>query len=358
VYYVAISPDSTLVASTTYADKTIRLWDADEAVEIARFESPGRGWWVYTAPMVQFSADGTRLASGNDRGGARSVDLATGVSVSVDPTPIGMTSMTSMSWMDAIVAARGQAGGTRISRFSVYSPDGGLFATGSSIAPVPFRAYRGGLDGEIVYELDQRVEAVAISPDGGLLATTGKDGVVHLYDAATGSPRGQLVGHVGPAWAVAFHPHQPLIATGGEDSIIRLWDTARCEQLLELRGHEQYVMDLQFSPDGTMLVSGSGDFTVRLWDTLPRAERETGRARRGRCASECGAPWNSCSATSTTRRAWRSASAPTRRSPPPRSAQHSASCWSRAGRAPDSGQVGLSSRHGPAQPGAPDPRHP
>jgi len=197
VYYVAISPDSTLVASTTYADKTIRLWDADEAVEIARFESPGRGWWVYTAPMVQFSADGARLASGNDRGGARSVDLATGVSVMVDPAPIGMSSMSSMTWMDAIVAARGQAGGTRISRFSVYSPDGGLFATGSSIAPVPFRAYRGGLDGEIAYELDQRVEAVAISPDGRLLATTGKDGVVHLYDAATGAPRGQLVGHVG-----------------------------------------------------------------------------------------------------------------------------------------------------------------
>jgi len=193
--------------------------------------------------------------------------------------------MSSMTWEDAIVAARGQAGGTRISRFGVYSPDGGLFATGSNIAPVPFRAYRGGLDGEIAYELEQRVEAVAISPDGRLLATTGKDGVVHLYDAATGAPRGQLVGHVGPAWAVAFHPHQPLIATGGEDSIIRLWDTQRCEQLLELRGHEQYVMDLQFSTDGTMLVSGSGDFTVRLWDTLPRAERER-RASEARALRE------------------------------------------------------------------------
>jgi WD40 repeat protein len=67
------------------------------------------------------------------------------------------------------------------------------------------------------------------------------------------------------------------------------------------------VMDLQFSPDGTMLVSGSGDFTVRLWDTLPRA-----------------------------RRAWRSASAPTGRSALPSAAPHSASCWRRAGRAPDS----------------------
>ncbi len=240
------------------------------AVEIARFEAPGRGWWVYAAPVVQFSADGTRLASGNDRGGARSVDLATGVSVIVGPATAGMSSMT---WIDAIVAARGQAGGTRISRFGVYSPDGGLFATGST-APVPFRGYRGGLDGEIAYELDHRVEAVAISPDGRLLAATAKDGVVRLYDAATGAPRGELVGHVGPTWAAAFHPHQPLIATGGEDSIIRLWDTQRCEPLLELRGHEQYVMDLQFSPDGTMLVSGSGDFTVRLWDALPRAERQ------------------------------------------------------------------------------------
>jgi hypothetical protein len=32
---------ASLIASTTYADRTIRLWDADAAVEIARFESPG-----------------------------------------------------------------------------------------------------------------------------------------------------------------------------------------------------------------------------------------------------------------------------------------------------------------------------
>ena len=47
-----------MIASTTYGDGTIRLWDANAAVEIARFDAPEPGWYHYRVPTAQFSAEG------------------------------------------------------------------------------------------------------------------------------------------------------------------------------------------------------------------------------------------------------------------------------------------------------------
>jgi eukaryotic-like serine/threonine-protein kinase len=66
--------------------------------------------------------------------------------------------------------------------------------------------------------------------------------------------------------AVAFHPTQPVLAASGSDNGIALWDLRNRQRLRVLRGHLATVASLEFSPDGKRLVSGSMDHTVRVWD--------------------------------------------------------------------------------------------
>src|SRR4029079_16302290 len=50
-------------------------------------------------------------------------------------------------------------------------------------------------------------DALAFSPDGRLIADGGPfTSRVQLWEARTGSPRGQLIGHQGPTVALTFSP--------------------------------------------------------------------------------------------------------------------------------------------------------
>ena len=66
---------------------------------------------------------------------------------------------------------------------------------------------------------------------------------------------------------VVFSPDGELLATSGEDATIRLFDTQAESgaQRLVLRGHELLVSGLDFSPDGKRLASAAPDGVVRVW---------------------------------------------------------------------------------------------
>ncbi|HYT78086.1 MAG TPA: WD40 repeat domain-containing protein, partial [Actinomycetota bacterium] len=56
--------------------------------------------------------------------------------------------------------------------------------------------------------------AVAVSPDGRLVATTHNDGTVRMWDAATGEELHVLRGHRGPVAHATFSPDGRWLATG------------------------------------------------------------------------------------------------------------------------------------------------
>jgi WD40 repeat protein len=65
---------------------------------------------------------------------------------------------------------------------------------------------------------------------------------------------------------IRFSPDGNLVATSGDDRMIRLWDTTSGQLVRELEGHKDWVQTLAFAPDGKYLLSGSNDRTARLWD--------------------------------------------------------------------------------------------
>ena len=99
----------------------------------------------------------------------------------------------------------------------------GLFATAGGLhgefdAPDVVRVLKGHTE---------TVEAVAVSPDGKLIATTSFDKTVKLWDAQTGQEIRTYAGpqgHTGQVLCVAFNAKGDQIATGGTDNKACVWD--------------------------------------------------------------------------------------------------------------------------------------
>ncbi len=75
-----------------------------------------------------------------------------------------------------------------------------------------------------------------------------------------------LTGHSGPIRRLAASPVGDLLATTGEDDSVRLWDVAAGRQAYPLEQHGRGVRSPAFSADGRRLACGESDGTVRLWD--------------------------------------------------------------------------------------------
>jgi hypothetical protein len=70
----------------------------------------------------------------------------------------------------------------------------------------------------------ERVCAVAFSPDGRMALTGSEDRTARVWDAAAGTPLGQPLAHRGSVFAVAFSPDGRTILTGSADQTAQRWD--------------------------------------------------------------------------------------------------------------------------------------
>ena len=101
----------------------------------------------------------------------------------------------------------------------------------------------------------------------GELVSAGYDDPVRRWSLVTGQEAGAIGDAVrAQALAVAVSPDGSLVATGGiaADPAVRLWSVATGE-MRELGRHDGPLESLAFSPSGRLLASGANDDTVRVW---------------------------------------------------------------------------------------------
>src|SRR6185503_13146648 len=106
-----------------------------------------------------------------------------------------------------------------------FSPTGNLLAganaadRGRRSGSVTLWNPRTGAQQGLLETGTEKVDALAFSPNGALLATGSEDGTIRLWNPMAEIPAGILTGHVGPVRAVAFSPRGRRLASAGEDGI-------------------------------------------------------------------------------------------------------------------------------------------
>ncbi|MHC4400928.1 MAG: M56 family metallopeptidase [Planctomycetota bacterium] len=266
---VAFAPDGKTVATAGGAfvgmansGGTVHLWDAATGAELCQFATdvPGDG-----GHTVAISPDGKVIASGTLRGTIRLWNLQTGEVLAVVkhahssavnslaflPDGAALVSGGNRSWREPL------PGGGRVSRFA---PEIRLWE-------VPTGRRLGELKMD---ESDLGGSAIAISPDGRLLASTHHD-KIRMWDLASRKPIREISDYEKPYkhrhQQVAFSPDGTMLAAVGYDNTVRVWEVATGKSLLGAsEGHRRAVDAIAYSPADQIVATLSYDRTVRLWD--------------------------------------------------------------------------------------------
>lgn len=119
--------------------------------------------------------------------------------------------------------------------------------------------------------------AVAVTPDGLLIATASSDKLAKLWDATTGQLVRSFAGATSGLKSVAVAPDGSLVAAGDDSGYLHIWEAASGLILQSLKAHDGAINALSWSADGRHLASGMHHFkgtddppagaTLTIWDT-------------------------------------------------------------------------------------------
>ena len=126
---------------------------------------------------------------------------------------------------------------------------------------------------------DNRVRAIAYSPDGKYLASASQDRTAKIWDAANGRELLTLVGHTDALRSITFSPDGKRVATISDDLTARVWDTTTGKTLFALAAPALVLgftdHSVAFSPDGKRLAVESENNTAKVWDASSGDEQLT-----------------------------------------------------------------------------------
>jgi WD40 repeat protein len=127
------------------------------------------------------------------------------------------------------------------------------------------------------------VQSLAFAPVGHVLAVTGDNPAVRLWDLDTGNEPTTIGIESGFARSVAFSADGNVLAVSecrsqGKGGVVSIWDWHQRKRLAVLKGRRGVIAPLAFSRDGSQLASGDSHGFVKVWDLATRRERMNVRA--------------------------------------------------------------------------------
>lgn len=135
----------------------------------------------------------------------------------------------------------------------------------------------------LVHEDNASVTSVRFSPNGKYVLAWTLDSCVRLWNYIEGRPVKTYQGHSNEKYSLSgcfgvyedrFGERRAFAASGSEDSSVLLWDVGTKERLQTLQGHEDVVLAVDAHPTRPWLVSGGMDRTVRIWHADEMLSRE------------------------------------------------------------------------------------
>jgi len=116
-----------------------------------------------------------------------------------------------------------------------------------------------------------RVNALAFSPQGDLLATGGgepsRSGEIKIWRTKDGSLQKEFDQvHSDSVFALDFSAAGDLLASGASDRFVRITDLATGKVVKSLEGHTHHVLGVSWKYDGRTLASAGADNVVKIWN--------------------------------------------------------------------------------------------
>jgi WD40 repeat protein len=270
VVAVAFSPDGATLASGGGQDRTVKLWDVAKQKELLTIKANGN---PVVSSNVAFSPDGKTLAVGYGDATIRLYNAANGQGTAAlqgHAYPVGHVGYSADGkWIASSCPLDGTV--------KLWSA-----ATGKVKDTLKGPLQRPGNRGTVA----ERLGAVALSPNGKLLATEGdtnaeqaspkdvRQKVIRLWDLETLKPRDTLLrGHANEGNAMAFAPDSKVLALAADEGssdktsyVVNLIDAATGKVAGSFGPHASSVRVVAFSPNGTRLATSTG-YQLTAWDT-------------------------------------------------------------------------------------------
>lgn len=108
--------------------------------------------------------------------------------------------------------------------------------------------------------------AIAISPDGQMLASGSSDNTVKLWNLPTAQEICTFKGHLERVDAVSFSLDGKTLASSSSDNSVKLWNLRNQTEICTITGNISRVFPIIISPDRKTIDGKNKDQTIKLWD--------------------------------------------------------------------------------------------
>ncbi|MEO5356147.1 MAG: WD40 repeat domain-containing protein [Nitrospirae bacterium YQR-1] len=122
----------------------------------------------------------------------------------------------------------------------------------------------------------ERINAIALLPDGNQLLSAARNDTLKLWDIRTSRELRAFTGIRNNTVAVAITPDGRFAVSAGTDNLLRLWDIKTAAEIKTFSGNTANIKTIAISNSGkVMITGGSFDAAIRIWDIEEGREIKT-----------------------------------------------------------------------------------